>query len=283
MRHFLEKLTHTSALRLYRLPRGSQLLRRLGLSWYASRPGDLPLPTPANPFPLGHKNRRPTSLEALASRVPIEGPRVGVTAIHPWEFPIWKPRLKLWDAVNLRSMQMEWTQDFHRSLEGLNIAAIHVMAALTNEGREDDKVVGAAAATLRQGMQWASRTEWRWTLGELVKQFDVDCFGLAKTVEAPTQHFARQEAPEVLYIFCPSSSALQAVINPRSKSAQKAALLFHFSLTSFTLTHPSSSIVLEWAPLDYTLESQMRALALAKEACKLEPPEGLDQIQSAAY
>ena len=73
------------------------------------------------------------------------------------------------------------------------------------------------------------------------------------------------------------------MINPRSKSAQKAALLFHHSLTSFTLTHPTSRFVLAWSPLDFTLERQMRARALAKAACLQEPPNGLDQIQSAAF
>jgi hypothetical protein len=40
MRHFVEKLTYTSALRLYRLPRASQLLRRLGPDWYVPGHGD---------------------------------------------------------------------------------------------------------------------------------------------------------------------------------------------------------------------------------------------------
>ena len=283
MRHFLEKLTLTSALRLYRLPRGSQLLRRLGPSWYAPRQGDLPIPTPTNLTPRGNKKRRPTSLKALAARVPTQGPRVDVTAISPWEVPTWKARLKVWGAVNPRASRMEWTQDLHRSLEGLNIAAIHVTATITNEGREDNKVVGAAAATMMQGSQWSSRPEWSWTQGEMTMQFDAECFGLAKTVEALTLHFADQDAPEVLYIFCTGSSALQAVTNPRSKSAQKAALLFHFSLTSFTLTHPSSRFVLVWTPLDHSLERQTRARTLAKVACQLEPQEGLDQIQSAAF
>jgi hypothetical protein len=34
MQHFVEKLTYTLALCLYRLPQASQLLRRLGPEWY---------------------------------------------------------------------------------------------------------------------------------------------------------------------------------------------------------------------------------------------------------
>ena len=43
MCHFIEKLTHTSALRLYRLPRDSQLLRHLGSDWFVPGHGDCPL------------------------------------------------------------------------------------------------------------------------------------------------------------------------------------------------------------------------------------------------
>ena len=52
MRHFIEKLTHTSALCLYRLPRDSQLLRRLGPDWFVPGHGDCPLCN-------GHYNRTP--------------------------------------------------------------------------------------------------------------------------------------------------------------------------------------------------------------------------------
>ncbi|KAF8263111.1 hypothetical protein EI94DRAFT_1741793 [Lactarius quietus] len=134
-----------------------------------------------------------------------------------------------------------------------------------------------------QGTHWGSRPEWSWTQGESVKQFDVDCFGLAKTVEALTQCFTFETALEITYIFSPSSSALQAVINPQSKSVQQAVLLFHFSLTSFTTAHPLSRIILVWTPQDYTLERQTMAWALVKAACCLTPPEGLNQIQLAAY
>src|ERR1700677_4207332 len=40
MRHFVEKLMYTSALRLYRLPRASQLLQRLGPDWYSPGQSD---------------------------------------------------------------------------------------------------------------------------------------------------------------------------------------------------------------------------------------------------
>jgi hypothetical protein len=49
MRHFVEKLTYTSALRLYRLPWASQLLQRLGPDWYVPGHGDFPSVTVGRP------------------------------------------------------------------------------------------------------------------------------------------------------------------------------------------------------------------------------------------
>ena len=92
MRHFLSKLTHTSALRLYRLLRASQLLHRLGPEWYVLRQGDHPLVVPLPPVP-GWGTMRPTALEALTAWVPSDGPRVDVTVSAPWEVPNWGSRL----------------------------------------------------------------------------------------------------------------------------------------------------------------------------------------------
>jgi hypothetical protein len=89
MKHYIEKLMYTSALRLYRLPRASQLLCHLGPDWYVPGQGDLPLPVPRSHVLPGKRNQRPTALEALAHKVPSGGPRVDVVAIAPWEVPNW--------------------------------------------------------------------------------------------------------------------------------------------------------------------------------------------------
>jgi hypothetical protein len=74
MRHFVEKLTYTSALRLYRLPRASQLLRRLGPDWYVPGHGDFHSVVARSPSVRGQRNQCPTVLEALALKVPSDGP-----------------------------------------------------------------------------------------------------------------------------------------------------------------------------------------------------------------
>jgi hypothetical protein len=101
MRHFLEKLTYTSALRLYRLLRNSQLLRRLGPDWYNTGYGDQPTLLPGGvDQPANSRTLRPTVLEALAQRVPSWGPRVDVVAVSPWEAPNWAARLNYMGVVH---------------------------------------------------------------------------------------------------------------------------------------------------------------------------------------
>jgi hypothetical protein len=87
MRHYIEKLMYTSALRLYRLPRSSQILHRLGQDWYVLGQGDLPLVVARSRALPGKRNQRPTALEALALKVPSSGPKVDLTILAPWEVP----------------------------------------------------------------------------------------------------------------------------------------------------------------------------------------------------
>jgi hypothetical protein len=80
MKFFIKKLTYTSALRLYRLPRESQILRRLGTDWYSPGQGDLPLPVPCSRVlpgchgsartPLGtHANEEDSRLEEFRKAI----------------------------------------------------------------------------------------------------------------------------------------------------------------------------------------------------------------------
>ncbi|KAH9010109.1 hypothetical protein EDB84DRAFT_1516786 [Lactarius hengduanensis] len=83
-------------------------------------------------------------------------------------------------------------------------------------------------------------------------------------------------------MFSPSSSALQAVRNPRSKSASKAALTFHQSLTTLILRHPDLLIHLVWSPRDEELEGQNVAHHQALAAARLDPPDN-HHFRSAAF
>src|SRR5579859_8191225 len=125
MKYHLEKLTLTTALRLYRLPRASQLLRRLGPAWYVPGQGDNPLVV-ARPTPLpGRGTLRPTALEALAAWVPSDGPRVDITALAPWEVPNWVTQLRFMGADNPHTRKT-WTRELTDHLSGSSSGIVHV-------------------------------------------------------------------------------------------------------------------------------------------------------------
>ena len=100
MKQYAEKLTYTSALRLYRLPRASQLLRQLGPNWHSPGHGDLPLVVPQNRPKRGRGKQCPTVLEALALQVPTQGPKVDLTVLAPWEVPNWAAQTLHWGVTN---------------------------------------------------------------------------------------------------------------------------------------------------------------------------------------
>jgi hypothetical protein len=110
MKHFIEKLTYTLALRLYRLPRASQLLHRLGTDWYIPGQGDLPLLVPRSCILPGKHNQRPTALEALTLKVPSAGPKVDIMAIAPWEVPNWVEHVSYVGMENLY-VRKTWIHD----------------------------------------------------------------------------------------------------------------------------------------------------------------------------
>jgi hypothetical protein len=284
MKHYIEKLMYTSALRLYRLPQASQLLRRLGQDWYVPCQGDLPLPVPRSHVLPGKRNQCPTALEALALKVPTEGPRVDVVAIAPWEVPNWVEYVSYMGMEN-PYVQKTWIHNLTEAVCGLSTMLIHLAAATCNREVEGLGVVGGAAATYSRG--GADITSHDWVIGTELTQFDADAYVLARAAETLAQCYTQGVAPPLsIFFFCSSSPALQAVLNMRSTKAHTYALCFHKALTTFFSLHREVRLVLCWAPKDDDLEGDRMARSLAATACwrnLADLPNGMDCILSVAY
>jgi hypothetical protein len=162
MKFFIEKLTYTSALRLYRLPRESQILRRLSTDWYSPGQGDLPLPVPHSRVLPGKRNQRPTALEALALKVPSGGPKVDVVALAPWEVPNWVKHVSYMGVEN-PCVRKNWIRDLTGTVKDSNTMLVHLAAATLNREAEGLGVVGGAAATYSRG--GAEITSHDWVIG----------------------------------------------------------------------------------------------------------------------
>jgi hypothetical protein len=176
MHHYIEKLTYTSALRLYRLPRPSQLLSRLGPDWYVAGQGDLPMVVTRSHALPGKRNQHPTALEALTLKVPSSGPKVNLTVLAPWEVPNWVDHIS-YMGVETPFIRKSWIRDLTASGVDSSTMFIHAAAATCNRDAEELGVVGGAAVTYARGgnpIMWHS-----WVAGSELTQSDADAFALA--------------------------------------------------------------------------------------------------------
>jgi hypothetical protein len=287
-RHFLEKLIHTSALRLYRVPRGSQLLSHLGHEWDSSvQTGtDWVLPGPlasSSRNGSGRSKQRPTALEALGARVPAEAPRTDVVAVAPWEVPDWGDRCQLMGTTHPKQRK-EWVDGLYSTTTPFTGAIIRVASTISNKGRPDNRVVGAAAAVLSQGGDRAE-LERSWCMGVEVTQFDVDVFALAKTAEWLVSYYTIVVPPTDIYLLSGNHSALQFITKADSLVNQRAALLFKDSLTTFFSKEANrdTRFHLVWAPVSRQREQDNKARARVMEAIQVAPLAGLNRVQSAAF
>ena len=164
MEQYVEKLTHTSALRLYRLPRMSQLLRRLGPDWYSPRLGDNALVVPENMPSRGKSKQRPTVLEALTLRVPSHGPKVNWMVIAPWEIPVWAAQTSHWGVTN-PAARVEWVQSLVDVGLHSGVEVIFTAAKVTGrdlEGTGELIPVGGASVVAQWGATNPDPGSGRW-------------------------------------------------------------------------------------------------------------------------
>jgi hypothetical protein len=173
-RYYFDKLTHTSALRLYRVPPTTQLLPRLGDDW-RSRVLDDPHPTDNHEEQVTYhlqsigpkrSTRRHTALEALSERIPFDGPQTNIVAVAPWEVPNWEARLNhvgLSRSINRK----EWVDDLYLSLAHSHTIIMNIAGAVSNHGRCDSEMVGGAAATMTMDAEEGAPRQLtrRWCLG----------------------------------------------------------------------------------------------------------------------
>ena len=138
----LKMIVQNSALRLYRVPKESQLLRRLGDTWHTPTANDAPLPAP-----IGCEVK--TTLRELAARVPANG-------LHIEAFPEIPPGAPTWTGrVQVIPKQKDWdyeviTNALTTACQEGSLVNIFCNGVRSNMGRDDGKQLGATSAVLYQ-------------------------------------------------------------------------------------------------------------------------------------
>ncbi|KAH8985306.1 hypothetical protein EDB92DRAFT_2028806 [Lactarius akahatsu] len=89
--------------------------------------------------------------------------------------------------------------------------------------------------------------------------------------------------PNSIYVFTNSNSAIHAVKNPQSQTAQCHALMFYQALTILSLRHANFHLFLVWTPVDAELGGQWLAWDWVAQGCTRNPPDGVNRINSASF
>jgi hypothetical protein len=159
----LGMLTQNMALRLYKVPKDSQLLKCIGGEWRTPNQDDLPLPTP-------NRSSTKMTLCSLTARASAAGPCIEQSPKIPAEAPYWNghiqitPKQKGWDY---HRMTNELTEECRRG----SMINIFCDGTISNKGRADGKQIGAASAVLyHNGKDWNHEER---VLSETVTEMDV--------------------------------------------------------------------------------------------------------------
>ena len=262
----LNMITQNTALRLYKVPKESQLLIRLGGAWHVPSPIDLPLPTP-------NKSRAITTLRTLAARVPTDGPRIDPFPELPPGAPSWNGRTKLipkhtdWDYHEVTNALTEACREGHT-------VNIFCDAVISNKDRDDGKQVGAASAVLyHEGREHGLSKR---NFGDSVTEADALTRSLTPGLEALTTFLdTKSNEYHMLIVFLiPSNPALNRMLDATPHEEQKTSIGHLTKLGELLSTYPHITVRLQWLPRMVPVEGLQRARQLAFEAiCTTDPTE----------
>ena len=251
-------LVQNAALHLYKAPRGSQLLKRLGGAWYIPTPGDLPLPTP-------NRSGSKTTLRSLAARVPVSGPRIDPFPDIPVDAPRWN------DRVQTVSKRSDW--DYAQIITALTelcreraTTNIFCEGLVSNRNRVDGKQVGAASAVLyHRGREYKHLET---VFGESVTEADTLIRSLTPALRTLTTLLVikPEQAHIPINILIPSEYALNRMLDTTPHEEQETALQHLKNLGELITTHPNLRIRLQWLPRKIPFVGFKRAKQLAFEA-----------------
>ncbi|KAF8257392.1 hypothetical protein EI94DRAFT_1791826 [Lactarius quietus] len=169
-----------------------------------------------------------------------------------------------------------------------DIALVHVVGMITNKGRQDGKLVGAAAAVMPSawsGEQDAQSHDQAFELGEGVSQYDVDAFGISLAGRAILSYLNAGGIARQFIILSRSQSAIQGISNLNSRAIQEHALNFaHVTRTIFT-SFADASISVEWTPADARLRGFCQAKFRAEQECAQLSDDDIEvrNVLSATY
>ena len=257
----LNMIIKNTALHLYRAPKDSQLLRRLGSTWHVPTPEDLPLPAPA-------RNKAKTTLRSLAARVPSTGPRINSFPNIPAGAPDWNGRIRT--IPKLKDGDYEQINNTLTTAcnEGFAVN-IFCDGMVSNKDHADNKQLGAASAVLyHEGKEFSHYEK---VFGETLTKSDTLICSLSTALEVLSLFLSCRPAhahiPTVIAI--PSAIALDRALDASPHEEQNTALGHLYKLGELFNAYPTLKITLQWLPRTIPFVGFRRGKQLSLEAIRI--------------
>jgi hypothetical protein len=260
----LNMIVQNSALRLYRVPKESQLLKRLGRAWHTPSPDECPLPAPI-------RESTGTTLRNLAARVPANGPCIEAFPDIPPGAPTWNGR------VHVIPKQKEWdykvtTNTLTEACRGGTLVNIFCDGVRSNKGCNDGRQLGATSAILYyKGKEYRHAEK---VLGETVTESDTLLRALHTGFDTLTYFLdnltTRQK--NSVTISLPSGVAINKALDYSPHEDQQESIAILRRLSDILESHPNTNIFLLWLPKRIPFVGFKRAKQLALEAIRTANP-----------
>jgi hypothetical protein len=257
----LNMLIQNTALRLYRVPKDSQLLKRLGRDWHPPSPDEQPLPVQT-------RRKLKTTLSALAARVPAQGPRVNPFPDVPVGAPNWNGRI----LTIPKQKDSDYSLIDHAATtacqEGFAVN-VYCDGLLSNKDRADSKQLGAAAAVLyHEGREFGHSEQ---VFGETMTKSDTLIRSLSPALDLLTLFLATRpaHAHTPIIILSPSALAINRSLDASPHEEQAAALCHLEKLSELLTSYPAVNIRFQWLPRKSPFVGFRRAKQLAFEAIRV--------------
>jgi hypothetical protein len=257
----LNMLVQNTALRLYKVPRDSQLLKRLGGAWHIPTPEEAPLPVQT-------RRKLKTTLSSLAARVPAQGPRVNPFPDVPAGAPTWNGRLQTTPKLKDRDYSQITDAVTTACQEGF-VVNVYCDGLFSNKDRTDGKQLGAAAAVLYHEGRELRHAEV--VFGESITESDAMIRSLSPALDLLTHFLAARpaHAHTPINILVPSALIISKALDASPHEEQGAALRHLEKLSELFLSHPTANIKLQWLPRKSHFIGFRRVKQLAFEAIRV--------------
>ena len=256
----LNMLVQKTAFRLYKAPKGSQLLKRLGGAWHSPDPNGLPLPA-------SNRNSLKTTLRSLAAKVPANGPRVN-------PFPDLPPRAPHWDGqVRTILKQKDW--DYENVANTLTTACregetinIFCNGIVSNKERADGKQIGTTSAALYQEGKESYHAER--VLGETVTEQDTMLRAIHSGLDTLTSFLDvhPEQQHKLTAIALTSAGALKMALDASPHEDQAESIKILERLDKLIDKYPNINITFLWLPKKPQFIGFQRTRQLALEAVR---------------